>query len=323
MLATWLSPLLTPFAGLAQPAQRMRRIGHLTLSKSATEVAQAGRTNMRESLWRAGWEEGRNLVVERRYAEGDVSRLDGLAEDLVHLDMEVITAFLNAPIAAARRATSSIPIVMIGATLPVELGFVQSLARPGGNVTGTTAPAPEAAAKAIQVLKEMAPGMTRLALLFNPTSPGVQSANNARIRAASALGMTVQTFAVTQPDEIPAALERIAASRSEMLFVGYDGVTESRLRDITSFAIQHRIVSIGPFTLFTTMGGAIYYGSNLQEITDRSVSHVDSILRGAKPADLPVEEPTRFDLILNLKTLRTIGINVPQSMVLRANEVIQ
>ncbi len=323
ILAAGLSPLVTPLAGLAQPAQRVRRIGHLSLSKSANEVAQMGRSMFRESLRRAGWEEGRNLVIERRYAEAEIARLDGLAEELVRLDVELILASLNSSIAAAKRATSSIPIVMIGALLPVELGFVQSLARPGGNVTGTAAPGPETAAKATQLLKEIAPGLTRLAILFNPATPGAQDFNAARSRAATALGMTVQTFPVTLPDDVTAALERIAASRAEMLLVANSGVTESRLRDITSFAIQHKIVSIGTATLFTSVGGAIYYGSNLQQIVDRSASFVDRILRGAKPADLPVEEPTKFDLIINLKTMRALGIAVPQSVLQRADEVIQ
>jgi len=323
LLATGLVPLLTPLAGLAQPAARVRRIGHLSLSKSSNEVAQRGRAMFAESLRRAGWEEGRNLLIERRYAEADVARLDGLAQELVQLDVEVIVASLNLPTAAARRVTSSIPIVMVGSTLPAELGFVRSLAHPGGNVTGTAAPGPETAAKAIQVLKEVAPGLTRLAILNNPATPGTQDFNAARSRAAAALGMTVQMFPVTRPDDVTAALERIAAARAELLFVVSDGVTEARVRDITSFAVQHKILSISGFTLFTSMGGALYYGSNLQEIVDRSASFVDRILRGAKPADLPVEEPTKFDLIINLKTMRALGITVPRSVLQRADEVIE
>src|SRR5450755_53011 len=177
ILAAGLSSLVTAVAGVAQPAQRMRRIGTLSLSKSANETERMGRSLFVESLRRTGWDEGRNLTIERRYAEGDVARLDGLAEDLVRLDVELICAILNFPIAAAKRATSRLPIVMLAGTLPVELGFVQSLARPGGNVTGTAGPDPETAAKAIQVLKEAAPGLTRLAILTNPTQPGTQSSN--------------------------------------------------------------------------------------------------------------------------------------------------
>jgi putative tryptophan/tyrosine transport system substrate-binding protein len=277
-----------------------------------------------ESLRRAGWEEGRDLLIERRYAEGDPTRLDALAEELVKLDVELIYASLATPALAAQRATRTIPIVMGGATLPVETGLIQVLSHPGGNVTGTTAPGVETAAKSVQILKEAAPGLTRLAILSNPaTSPVGQTFNAARVRAATAMGMTVQIFSVTRADDITAALERIAASRTQMLLVNNDGTIESRLRDITSFAIEHKILSIGVITLFTSVGGALYHGSNLQEIIDRGVSFVDRILRGAKPADLPVEEPTNFDLIVNLRTMRAIGIPVPQSILVRATEVIQ
>jgi putative tryptophan/tyrosine transport system substrate-binding protein len=314
---------VTAVAGVAQPAQRTRRIGTLSLSKSANETERMGRSLFVESLRRTGWDEGRNLTIERRYAEGDVARLDGLAEELVRLDVELICAILNFPIAAAKRATSRLPIVMLAGTLPVELGFVQSLARPGGNVTGTAGPDPETAAKAIQVLKEAAPGLTRLAILTNPTQPGTQSSNAVRSRAAKALGMTVEIFPVTRSEDVTGVLEQIAASRPEMLLVTNDGVIESRLRDITSFATQHKIVSVGVVTLFTTLGGAIYYGSNLQEILDRTSSYIDRILRGAKPADLPVEEPTKYDLIINLKTVRALGLILPQSLLSRADELIQ
>ena len=323
ILAAGLAPLATPLAGLAQSLQQVRRIGTLSLSKYANEVAQLGRSMMLESLRHLGWEEGRNLVIDRRYAEGDLARLDVLALELVRLNVEVILTTLNPAGAAARRATNSMPIVIIGATLPVELGYVQSLAHPGGNVTGTVAPGPETAEKSIQILRELAPGLTRLALLFNPMSPGQQRFNAARTRAASELGMTVQLIPVTRLDDVTEALARIAASGTEMLLVSNDGVTEARLRDITSFAIQHKIVTMGVATLFTSVGGAIYYGSNLQNIIDRSMYYVDRILRGAKPADLPMEEPTKFDLILNLKTLRAIGITVPKSILLRATETIE
>lgn len=324
IVAAALSPLLLSVDAFGQPARRMHRIGGLTLLKSDSEQAKVSRGMFRESLQRAGWEVGRNLVIESRSAEGEVVRLDALAEELVRLDVELIGPSLNASIAAAQRATNTIPIVMVGAVLPVELGFVQSLARPGGNVTGTTTPGPEVLARAIQLLKEVVPSLTRLAALYNPTSPGAQRIVDARSRAASALGMSLQRFPVTQPDEIAAALELVAASRAEMLIVISDGVTESRLPEIATFALQHKIVSVaGGNARFPSLGGAIFYGSNIQEIVYRSMSYVDRILRGAKPADLPVEEPLKFDLIINLKTLRAIGITVPPSVLLRADEVIQ
>ncbi len=195
-----LGPVLMPAIALAQPTARPRRIGYLSLSKAGSPTAQTSWAMILDSLRRAGWQAGANLLIERRNAEGEVSRLDALAAELVGLNVELIIASLNAPIAAAKRATGTVPIVMLGANLPVELGFVQSLARPGGSVTGTAAPDPQTAMKAIEVLKEIAPGRRRLALLFNPNTPGVQALNAERGRAAQMLGMTVQTFAVTRAD---------------------------------------------------------------------------------------------------------------------------
>ena len=239
------------------------------------------------------------------------------------MEVAVIVASLNTAIGAAKRATSTVPIVMLAAFSPVELGFVQSLARPGGNVTGTLVQAAELRVKALEILKELAPGRTRVAILGNPANPGMKSMLAETARVASVLGMTVQFFEVTQTDDVMPALERIAASRAEVLLVSNDGVTESRLRDIMHFAIEHRVVAIGTQTLSTSVGGAMYYGSNLEGMVDRSASYVDRILRGAKPADLPVEQPTRYDLILNLKTLRAIGITVPPIVLMRATEVIE
>jgi putative ABC transport system substrate-binding protein len=255
------------------------------------------------------------------FREDEVSARTGQLQ--VQLEVEVIVATLNATISAAQRVTRTVPIVMVGATMPVELGFVQSLARPGGNVTGTAAPGPETVAKSFHVLKEVAPSVTSPAILINPTAPGLEGYLAETSRAASALGMTLRVFQVTRADKVMPALERIAAGWAGALLVRNDGVTESRLRDIMAFAIEHRIVSIGTQTLSASVGGAIYYGSTLQDIVDRSVSYVDRILRGAKPSDLPVEQPTKFDLIISLKTMRALGITIPQSVLLRADEVIQ
>ena len=272
-----------------------------------------GQALMRESLRRVGWQEGSNLVVERRSAEGEVARLAVLAEDLVRLAPDLIVAVLNPAVMAAMHATRTVPIVMVGATHPVEIGFVQSFPRPGGNVTGTAVQSAELFAKSMQILRELAPGRTRIAVLSGLAGP----------RLAQPLGMTVQYFPVSFADEISDVLQQIVASRAEVLWVTNSGVTEPRWREITRFAIQNKILSMGSATLFTSVGGAMYYGSNLQDIIDRSASFVDRILRGAKPADLPVELPNRFDLILNLKSLRAIGVTVPRGVLLRASEVIE
>ena len=326
-VATGLVLALLQRASLAQPAHRMRRIGFLSLGKNESEVAQIGQVMLYESLRRSGWEDGRNLVIERRSAEGDVARLTLLAEDLVRLDLELIVAALNPAVTAAMRATRTVPIVMIAATHPVETGFVETLARPGGNITGTALEGSKLFAKSMQILHELAPGRTRIAVLSGPAGPGFeQTAQGHRDQAMhllQPLGMTVQYFSVRQASEISDVLQQIAATRAEVLMVTNSGVTEPRWREITSFAIQNKILSLGSATLFTSVGGAMYYGSNLQDIIDRSVSFVDRILRGAKPADLPVELPTRYDLILNLKALRAIGVTPPRSVLLQASEVIE
>jgi putative ABC transport system substrate-binding protein len=231
---------------------------------------------------------------------------------------------------------------MYGATLPVERGYISSLAHPAGNITGTSGSGVEMVAKYIQILREVAPTLTRLALLTTPRSSdrrrqaqgalagadeldevAHKSYVDAMVRTAVALGMTSETFDVETSEDITSGLERIAASRAQMLWVSYDGVIQSRLRDITSFAMERKILSIGVVAPFTSVGGALYYGPNSQEILDRSVSFIDRILRGAKPGDLPVEEPTTFDLIINMKTMRAIGITVPQSVLVRATGLIE
>ena len=306
----------------SQTINKPRRIGYLALGKAEAEVARTTRQLYSDALKRAGWDESRNLTIERRYAEGDSSRLHGLAEELARLDVEVIMASLNSGVAAAKSATRSIPIVMLGANDPVEQGFVQSLAHPGGNITGTMVQS-EAAGKSVEVAKNIAPWLNRMGIMFNPTVPGIRRVILARSQTAIALGMNVTYFEITKAEEITSALDRIAASRIELLLVSSDGVTESRMREITTFATKQKIISIGTVTLFTTVGGAIYYGSNLADIVNRGASFVDRILRGADPRDLPVEQPTKFDLILNLKTLRAIGLTVPRDVLLRADEVIE
>ena len=333
LCAGTLGALAMPRLGIAQPSPRMRRIGFLSLSKADAEVNQFTRKITLESLRRRGWELDKNLLIDRRYAEGDSARLDTLAAELVRSGVELILAALNPAIIAAQRAalnpaiiaaqraTRTIPIVMISGLFPVEFGWVQSLARPGGNVTGTALELVEFYAKAFQVMRELAPRRTRLAWLTGPMPPGFDG--SVFVRVAQAVGMTIQHIPVNATDDIAGALEQIAASHAELLYVGASGVIDPRLREITGFAIRNNILSGGDFTLFTRVDGAMYYGPNLQDILDRSMSFVDRILRGAKPGDLPVELPTKYDLILNLKTLRAIGVSVPKDVLLQATEVIE
>jgi putative ABC transport system substrate-binding protein len=276
-----------------------------------------------EALRGAGYELGKNLSIEVRYGEGDVARLAGLADELVKLNVELILAVTNEPIEAARRATRNIPIVMIGAALPVELGFIESLARPGANVTGTAWASLEMSGKVLQVLKEAAPHAVRVAILASPTTPGTQKYRAENQRAAKALGLKVRAFDMTPDEGVATTLKRVAASRPDALYIAGEGVVGTLLTEIAAFAVRHKLLAIGVTPQFIPAGGALYYGPSLTSLVERTVSYIDRILKGAKPADLPVEQPTKYDLIINLKTLRSIGITIPQSLLLRADEVIQ
>ena len=301
----------------------MRRIGVLAAGMSAAEEQQWGQLFLLDLLRRAGFEEGRNLSVEWRYAEGDTARLPALAEELVRLNVEVIIASFNNPIAAAKAATRSIPVVMLNALSPVEQGFVQSLAHPGGNVTGMAWSAPETVGKILQVLKEAAPGLTRVAVLGNPAVTGGESYGVAGDRAAGTLGLSIQHFAATRPEEIAPALERIGASRAQALFAAFDTVLLAGMRDVAAFALRKKLLSISTASRFVDAGGLLYYGPDFKELAARTVSYVVRILGGAKPADLPVELPSKYELIINLKTARAIGHKIPPTLLARADRVIE
>ncbi len=311
------------FSARAGQEKGVRRIGWLSLAKGDSEEALRGRRLLYEATLRAGYDERANLVVERRYAEGDSTRLPALADELVRLEVELIIAVTNEPIAAARQATRKIPIVMLGASSPVDQGFVASLAHPGANVTGTASDLPETAGRMLQVLKEAAPAVVRVAVLFNPKSPVAQRFGPVTERAARALGLQVDTYDATRPQDIAGSLKRIVAHRMDALYVVGDGVINSRLPDIAAFALKHKLVSIGSTRQFVEAGGMLYCGPDVGNMIERTVSHVERILKGAKPGELPVEQSARYELIVNQKTAQLLGRTVPQPMLLRANEVIE
>ena len=315
--------LLAASLAHGQQTEKVRRIGYLSPEAAESEPGRRNQGLLRESLRRVGYEEGRNLTIEWRFAEGKPDRLDELAHDLVRRDVELIVAFTNAPILAAQRASSTIPVVMFIGVVPVELGIVESLARPGGQVTGTVWASPEMPGKIAQILKEAAPGAARVALLWNPSSPVNKVYESEQQRAAQTLGMTYQYFDVTRAEEVPAVLKRIAASRADALLVLYDpAVVGSRLREIAAFAIKHKLVSIGSARAVVNTGGLLYYGPVASDIADQTAGYVDRILRGAKPADLPVQMPRKYELVINAKTARAIGYKIPPALALRADEII-
>lgn len=312
-----------PFAARSQQPQKLRRIGVLTLSVSSTEQAQWGRMMFAAWMRDAGYEEGRNLAIEWRYAEGDASRLPALAEELARLKVELIMASFNDAIAAAKRATSSIPIVMFNSVNPVEQGFVESLARPGGNVTGTAWSAPEITSKILQVLQEAAPRAKRIAAIGNTSMRGAREYSVSGGQSASKLGVEVQTFRTARPEEILKALEQVAAFRAQALYVVLDPVLASGMRDIVAFAQKHKLPSIGNASLFTDAGGMLCYGPEVKELAERTAGFVTKVLGGAKPAGLSIELPSKYELVVNLKAAKLIGHKIPQTMLVRADRVIE
>ena len=277
-------------------------------------------------LKQRGWIEGANLIIQWRWANGKTADLPGLAADLVSAKVEIIVARTNFPIQAAMKATQNIPIVMLNGNFPVEAGLVQSLARPGGNVTGTSYwGSTEVFAKHFQILKELAPRTDRVTLLRNANS--LDSPLNLAIaavhkRAAAQLGMTVHYFDMRQPQDIGPALIAIAASGIKAMFYQGDPIMRVRAAEIMAFLREHRMVSIAPIPTFAEAGGLAHYAPDGRGFYDRTADYVSRILKGARPADLPVEEPTSFEFVINLKTARAIGLMVPQSALLRADTVI-
>lgn len=306
---------------LAQPS--VRRIGVLALDARVAGPGGATLPNLRASLRGLGYVEGKNLVIEERWAAGDLRRLDEFAQELVRLKPEVIVPITNYEIAALKRIRHTVPVVMYFAALPVELGYVETLARPGGNVTGTAYHSNETAGKIVGLLKEAVPAMTRTALLWNTDFPGMRRYGVDVDRVARTLGLTIEYFDATTAEAIPAVLKGVAASRAQALFVAYDSIIGLRLKEIAAFAVDRHMVSFGSSPVVALQGGCLAYGPDLADISTRTAAHIDRILRGAKPAEIPVEEPRKFQLVVNLKTARAIGYTPPPGMLARADLVIE
>ena len=305
------------------PGKGVRRIGWLSLNKAESDIALQARRLLYESMRRAGYDERGNLVVERRYAEGDSSRLTALAEEIVRQEVELLIAVGNDAIAAALPVARKIPVVMLGASLPVDLGFVASLARPGPHVTGTAWVLPETAGKLLLVLKEAVSTAVRVAVLSNPKSPGVPRYVAATERAARAAGMQLDTYDVSRPHDIGPTLKRIVAHRMDALYVIGDQVINPRLPEIAAHALKNKLASIGMSRAFVDAGGMLYYGPDLADQIERLTGQVDRILRGARPGDLPVELPGKYELVVNLRTANMLGRTIPQPVLMRATEVIE
>jgi len=315
------SALAAPLAAFAQQRGKVWRIGFLG---AASASSFAGRVEaLRAGLRDLGYVEGKNLVIEFRWAEGKYERFPELAADLVRLKVDVIVTHGNPGIIAAKNATSTLPIVMAASADPVALGFVASLARPGGNVTGLTGIAPETVAKRLELLVDVFPRTKQVAVLFNPDNPGyIRLVFPVMEVAAASLKLGLQQFPVRGPGEFDSAFAAMAKIRVDAVVTTDDGVLAANFGAIAKLAAKMRLPSVG-LPEFAEAGGLMAYGASRLESFRRAAYFVDRILKGAKPADLPVEQATRFETVLNQKTARALGIQFPQAVLARADRVIE
>ncbi len=314
--------LAAPFAAGAQQAGKVHRIGYLSGSSSTAQrdLIEAFRQGLRE----LGWVEGQNIVIDYRFAEGRFDRLPDLAAELVRLKVDLIVAGPTPPAVAAKNATAMIPIVMINVGDPVGTGLIASLARPGGNVTGLTfSVGMEVVGKPLELLKETVPKVRRVAILSNPANPAHALAIREVKVAARSLGVELQLLEARGPEEFDGAFAAMAKERVGALLVLADSVVFLHRTRLAELAAKSRLPAAYGFRENVEAGGLMSYGIDMRDNARRAATYVDKILKGAKPADLAVEQPTKFELVINLKTAKALGLTIPQSLLLRADEVIE
>jgi len=323
VLALMAGALAAPLASFAQQPATIARIGFLHPA-SPEGVGGVHLKAFRDGLRELGYVEGKNLQLEVRWGEGKLERLPALAAELVQLKVDVIVAATSPSVVAARQATRTIPIVMPTSSDPVGDGLVASLARPGGNITGLSVMAPELGEKRIQLLKEMFPKVSHaMAVLWNPAYVGMRARFEQARVAAPAVGLTVRSVEVRDTRELDVAFEAIIREHPEALLLLVDPFTMSQRSRIVEFAAEQRLPAIYETSDFVDVGGLISYGPNIPDQYRRAATYVDKILRGAKPADLPIEQPTKFELVINMRAAKALGIKFPESILLRADKVIE
>jgi putative ABC transport system substrate-binding protein len=311
-------------ASLNVGAQRTEKVAHIGMLCTVRCEGPAI-DSLRDGLRSAGWVEGGNLRIEYRAAGGQTDRLPALAQELVDLSPDLIVASSPQPSRAAKNATSTIPIVFIAVADPVRVGLVESLARPGGNVTGVATVVPGGfIAKSLEVFKQAVPKATRIAALLNPTNEVTNALFPLEAPpAARQLGVQLQVLEVRTPEEIERAIDTAVQQKADALWVVGDPLFHNPVQRIPDLAARARLPAMYLVRDLVTAGGLMSYGPDFIELYRRGAVYIDKILKGAKPADLPVEQPTKFQLVINLKTAKALGIAIPQSVLLRADEVIQ
>jgi putative ABC transport system substrate-binding protein len=310
-----------PLAARAQQAGKTYTIGRLTAGSYASVSALV--EVFEDALREMGWIEGKNIAFEYRSAEDRLERLPELAAELVRLNVDVIAAGGTLAPLAVKRVTSTIPIVMTSAGDPLGSGLVASLARPGGNVTGMSLMVPDLGGKRLELLKEALPRLSRVAVLWNAANPYSANVFKETQVASRTLGIEVQSLETRDPDGFDGAFEAVRRQHPDALVTVEDPLTSDHRKLIADFAAGQRLPSLHGQKEFAAAGGLISYGTSLADVVRRAAGYVDKILKGAKPADLPVQQPTKFELVISLKTAKALGLHVPDRLLALADEVIE
>jgi putative ABC transport system substrate-binding protein len=312
--------LVTPGLAIAQ-TEKIRRIGILYLGKPNDPFVLANTGAFRQRLRELGYVDGKTIVIDERFAEGDATRLNELARELVASKVDILVTQAVAATVAARLATSTIPIVMLHAGNPVEAGLIESLARPGGNITGTSNIS--LGGKLVELLHEVVPRARRVAVLGNPTNAGLPPARRDAEEAARRIGVSVVFVAVTRNEDFPDVFATIRNARPDALLVVVEPLIATHRSEVVEFAAAARLPAVYDNGTTARIGGLISYAPDISEHYPLAAIYVDKILKGAKPADLPVQQATKFELVINLKTAKALGVSIPQALLVRADEVIQ
>jgi putative tryptophan/tyrosine transport system substrate-binding protein len=322
MVLLTLGVLGTPLAAAQQPTQTMPRIGVLTSGSLASDAARI--EAFRHGLRELGYVEGHSIDIEYRYGEGKTEHYPALVTELIQRHVAVLVVGGATATRAATQVTTRLPLVMTNVTDPVALGLVASLARPGGNLTGVSNLAPELAGKQLELLKELVPQLARVAALGDPSSPSHAPQWRETARAAQALGVQVHSVEVREPHpDFAGAFAAITRSRADALLTLAQPLIEVYRQQIVDFTVTQRLPAIFHRRGFVEAGGLMSYGANAADLYRRAATFVDKILKGAQPAELPVEQPVKFDLVINLKTAKALGITIPPVLLFQATEVIQ
>jgi putative tryptophan/tyrosine transport system substrate-binding protein len=311
-----------PLAARAQSG-KLYRIAYFSAGVAAAQGGPGLERYLVESLRELGWIEGKNVVFEYRFAENHPDRLAEMAAELVHLRVDVIVSDGTLAPLAAKQATVTIPIIMAPAGDPVRSGLVPSLAHPGGNVTGLSLMAPDLGGKRLELLRELLPGISRVAILWNAANPYAADVFRETERAARTLRIAVQSLEVRSPDDFDSVFEAAKVQHPEGLITVEDPLTGAYRKQIVDFAARNRLPAVHGVREFVEAGGLISYGASLSDLSRRAATYVDKILRGGKPADLPVQQPTKFEFLINLSAARALGLTIPPTLLARADEVIE